>query len=240
MFAAASGARLGVASKVLVVEDDQGLIGELEEALRSEGYDVVVAHDGVEALRAAQAEGPDLVILDPMLAWLGGARVRQRPRGGAATGEPFIVMSPKAEQQERVLPRCSDLGGHLKRSVDTQGLLTRIKALQQRTRPKKSTILRAGALEVDLERWTVTVAGKTATLTPKEFGLLRMLMNANGRVLSRTVLWEVVWEHGRELQFGSRAVDVHIGRLRQKLGPAGAYILTVRDVGYRFAAAEPH
>jgi DNA-binding response OmpR family regulator len=231
---------LAVASKVLVVEDDQGLIGELEDALRSEGYDVVVAHDGVEALRVAQTEEPDLVILDPMLAWLGGARVRQRPRGGAVTGEPFIVMSPKSQQQERILPTCADVGGHLKRSVDAQGLLTRIKALQQRARPKKPAILREGVLEIDLERWTVTVGGKTATLTPKEFGLLRMLMNAKGRVLSRAVLWEIVWEHGRELQFGSRAVDVHIGRLRQKLGPAGAYIVTVRDVGYRFAVAEPH
>lgn len=231
-----------MASKVLVVEDDQGLIGELEETLRGEGFDVVVAHDGVEALKAAQAEEPDLVILDPMLAWLGGERVRQRPRAGqtAKTGEPFIVLSPKTAQHERVLPLCADVGGQVRRSLDRQGLLTRIRALQQRPRPAKRAVLRAGALELDLERWTTSVGGKAVMLTPKEFGLLRMLMSANGRVLSRSMLWEIVWEHGRELQFGSRAVDVHIARLRQKLGTAGACIVTVRDVGYRFAAPEAH
>jgi DNA-binding response OmpR family regulator len=224
-------------SKVLVVEDDRAVIHELAEALTGEGFEVVVAHDGVEALRAVQVEHPDLVILDPMLAWLGGARVREAPRPGSApTGEPFIVLSARSEQQERVLP----LPGADAKALDTKTLLARIKVLQQRVASKRApATLRAGVLELDLERWTVAVSGEQLALTAKEFGVLRLLMSANGRVLSRSALWDIVSEHGKEMQFGSRAVDVHIGRLRQKLGPAGAYIVTVRDVGYRLVVAEP-
>jgi DNA-binding response OmpR family regulator len=89
-------------------------------------------------------------------------------------------------------------------------------------------------VEMDLESWAVTVKGRPVTLTAKEFGLLRMLLNARGRVLTRDMLRDAVWEHGGEHTYNSRTVDVHIGRLRRKLGLAGRYIMTVRGVGYRF------
>jgi DNA-binding response OmpR family regulator len=225
-----------VASKILIVAKNPGVTEVLETVLQGEGYDVVIAHDGIHALNVVQMESPDLVILDPDLAWLGGARVRQKPRPESPTpGEPLIVLSPKTEACERILPLPA---GHDNATAgyDIDTLLERIKALQKRAAGavRSTGILRAGVLEMDSERWTVSVEGEPVTLTAKEFGLLRMLLNASGRVLTRNLLREIVWGYGKHHQFDSRTVDVHIGRLRRKLGPAGHYICTVRDVGYRF------
>jgi DNA-binding response OmpR family regulator len=229
-----------VAPKALIVGTDRSLIHALEAALEGEGFDVVAAHNGVEALRAMQSERPDLVILDPMLAWLGGERVRQTPRPASrTTGPPIIVLSPKTEESERIAPL--DAGGDdsVTEFFDMKELLAHVKALQQRSASVgRAGILRAGVMEMDLERWTVSVEGKAVALTAREFGLLRMLVKAKGRVLTRGVLWEIVWERGMAHGLDSRTVDVHIGRLRRKLGPAGRYIVTVRGVGYRFSIAQ--
>lgn len=225
-----------MASKILIVAKNPGVTQVLETALQGEGYDVVIAHDGIHALNVVQMERPDLVILDPDLAWLGGARVRQKPRPGAPTpGEPLIVLSPKTEASERILPLPA---GHDNASAgyDINILLERVKVLQKRVATASAGVLRAGVLEMDPEGWIVSVEGEPVTLTAKEFGLLRMLLNARGRVLTRDMLREIVWGYGKHHQFDSRTVDVHIGRLRRKLGPAGHYISTVRDVGYRFNA----
>jgi DNA-binding response OmpR family regulator len=224
-----------VASKILIVEENRSVIQVLEAALKGEGFEVVVAHDGIQALKAVQAERPDLVILDPTLAWLGGERVRQKPRPESPTsGEPFIVLSSKTEATERILPGRAGRDAAAARSLDVNALLARVKELQSRSgSAPPAGILRAGVLEMDLEGWTVSVEGEPVMLTAKEFGLLRMLLNAKGRVLTRDILREIVWDHGQH-QSDSRAVDVHIGRMRRKLGSAGCYIVTVRGVGYRF------
>lgn len=221
-----------MASKALIVEIDQhGLIHALETPLRDEGFEVMIAHNGVDALRIMHRERPDIVILDPELAWLGGERIRQAPRAGTPGGAPIIVLSPRTEDSERI-PPSQDVAEDAV-SIDTGEVLSHIRALQRRAESAEhKEILRAGVLEMDLERWTVSVEGRSVMLTAKEFGVLRMLLNAKGRVLTRGVLQETVWKHAG---LDSRTVDVHIGRLRRKLGPAGNYILTVRGVGYRFS-----
>lgn len=221
-----------MASKALIVEIDQrGLIHALEAPLKDEGYEVMIAHNGVDALRIMHRERPDIVILDPELAWLGGERIRQSPRAGAPGGAPIIVLSPRTEDSERIPPAQDTAQDAI--SIDTGEVLTHIRALQRRAESAEhKEILRAGVLEMDLERWTVSVEGRPVMLTAKEFGVLRMLLNAKGRVLTRGVLQETVWKHAG---LDSRTVDVHIGRLRRKLGPAGNYVLTVRGVGYRFS-----
>jgi len=226
-----------VASRVLIVEADRDLIRTLEAELRSGGFEVVVARNGVEALRAMQAERPDFVILDPTLAWLGGERIRHAPRPGSrVTGPPIIVLHAGTEESERIPPLGVAAENSVTRLFDSKEVLRHVKALQQRSASASGGgILRAGVMEMDLERWTVAVQGRIVTLTAKEFGLLRMLFHARGRVLTRDALREVAWQGGREHGFDSRTLDVHIGRLRRKLGPAGRYILTVRGVGYRFA-----
>jgi DNA-binding response OmpR family regulator len=227
-------------SKILIVEADQKLSRALETALTGEGFEVVIAHSGVEALRAVQREKPDEIILDPMLAWLGGTRVRQAARPGTPDrGEPIIVLSLKTNESRRVLPLPLYAATHESDNqfFDMSELLTSVKALQQRSVSAATEgILCAGIVEMNLESWAVTVRGQPVTLTAKEFGLLRMLLNARGRVLTREMLREVVWEHGSGHGYNSRTVDVHIGRLRRKLGLAGRYIVTVRGVGYRFNA----
>ncbi len=225
-----------MASKALIVEADHGVIHVLESVLKNEGYEVVVTRNGIEALRAMQREQPDIVLLDPMLAWLGGARVRQNPRPGPPfAGAPIIVLDPRTDESERILPLHAGVGDSMTRLFDAKDVLVHIRALQQRAKSATpATVLRAGVMEIDLERWTVSVEGRPVTLTAKEFGLLRMLLNAKGRVLTRAVLRDIVWERGKVHEFDSRTVDVHVGRLRRKLGPAGGYIITVRGVGYRF------
>jgi DNA-binding response OmpR family regulator len=223
-----------VASKALIVEIDQrGLIHALETPLKDEGYEVMIAHNGVDALRIMHRERPDIVILDPELAWLGGERIRQAPRAGSPAGSPIIVLSPGTEESERIPPAEDHPEDPGAVSIDTGEVLSHIRALQRRAESAEhKEILRAGVLEMDLERWTVTVEGRPVMLTAKEFGVLRMLLNAKGRVLTRGVLQETVWKHAG---LDSRTVDVHIGRLRRKLGSAGNYVLTVRGVGYRFS-----
>jgi DNA-binding response OmpR family regulator len=224
-------------SKILIVEADQSLSQALEAALTGEGFEVVIARNGIEALRAVQREKPDEVILDPMLAWLGGTRVRQAARAGAPDrGEPMIVLSLKTNESRRVLPLPSYSSKQDAENpfFDMEELLAGVKAMQKREASPQAGVLKVGVVEMDLESWAVTVKGQPAALTAKEFGLLRMLLNARGRVLTRDMLREVVWEHGSGHSYNSRTVDVHIGRLRRKLGLAGRYLVTVRGVGYRF------
>jgi DNA-binding response OmpR family regulator len=227
-------------SKILIVEADQGLTRALETALAGEGYEVVIARNGVEALQAVQKEQPDEVILDPTMAWLGGSRVRQAARPGTSDrGEPIILLSLRTNESRRVLPlpryARTGTGETTMQFFDIDELLNSVRALQKRALTvAPAGILRAGMVEMNLETWAVTVKGRPITLTAKEFGLLRMLLNARERVLTREMLREVVWEHGSGHAYNSRTVDVHIGRLRRKLGIAGRYIMTVRGVGYRF------
>jgi DNA-binding response OmpR family regulator len=227
-------------SKILIVEADRNLTQALEAALAGEGFEVVVAHNGVEALRAVQREKPDEVILDPMLAWLGGTRVRQAERPGTpGRGEPIILLSLRTNESRRVLPLplFAQDSANANQFFDIDELLTNVKALQQRSSTAvPAGILRAGVVEMNLESWAVFVKGQPVTLTAKEFGLLRMLLSAKERVLTREMLREVVWDEDRH-RYNSRTVDVHIGRLRRKLGLAGRYIVTVRGVGYRFNSA---
>src|SRR5688572_8056692 len=171
-------------SKILIVEADRSLTQALETALTGEGFEVVIAHNGVEALRAVQREKPDEIILDPMLAWLGGTRVRQEARPGSPDrGEPIIVLSLKTNESRRILPlplyAATRDSANANQFFDIDELLTSVKALQQRSSTAAPAgILRAGVVEMNLESWAVTVKGQPVTLTAKEFGLLRMLLSA--------------------------------------------------------------
>lgn len=215
-------------SKALIVETDATAINILETQLRDEGFDVVVAHDGVEALRAMRNDRPDVVILNPALIWLGEEEDHPAKPGEQAPGLPVIVWNKGAGDRQVQAP----LG------FNAREVVAQVKALQRRLAPDGSgAVLRAGVLEIDLERWTVSVEGRPVALTAKEFALLQMLINAKGRVLTREMLHEMVW---RRDGYGSRTVDVHVGRLRRKLGPAGRYIITVRGVGYRFGITVVH
>jgi two-component system, OmpR family, phosphate regulon response regulator PhoB len=216
-------------SKILIVEDDQRLIHAMETALKGEGFEVAVAHDGIEALKAMQVERPDLVIVNTALPWLGGG-LRQESRSPFQGGGPAVIALDAGKSSDDTRTPKGEADDYLIKPFHAKELLARVKALQHRT---SVGILRTGPIEMDLLHNTVRVAAKDVNLTGKEFHLLRRLLEARGRVLTRHVLRETVWEHEFGHRFDTRTVDVHVGRLRRKLGPAGRYIITVRGMGYR-------
>jgi DNA-binding response OmpR family regulator len=215
-------------SKVLIVDDDQRLILALETALKGEGFEVAIAHDGIEALKAMQVERPDLVIVNTALPWLGSGPLRQESRSPFQGGGPAVIALEAGKASNDT--RAAKADDYVAKPFHAKELLARVKALQHRT---SVGILRTGPIEMDLLHNTVRIAGKDVNLTGKEFNLLRRLLEARGRVLTRHVLRETVWEHEFGHRFDTRTVDVHVGRLRRKLGPGGRYIITVRGVGYR-------
>ena len=211
--------------KILVVEDEPRLI-QFVAPLKAEGFEVSVAHDGVEALRAIRTERPDLVILDPELPWA-DERVpaaSERPNGHL-NGLAVIVTGGAS----RATKAAAD--DYLARPFRPRDLVARIRQLQ--TRKMSAHVLRAGPIEVDRSRWAVTVEGRPAALTATEFRLLWRLLEAKGHVVSREALQGVWGAQGRAHGLETRTVDVHVGRLRRKLGAGARWIITERGVGYR-------
>jgi two-component system phosphate regulon response regulator PhoB len=212
------------AAKALVVETDPQLIGLLEPALRREGYEVLFARDGIEALRIVRVERPDLVILDIMLTWLGASRAAHH-----AAGPAIIALRPPANAANAT-PDGAD--AYVTKPVQLDELLARVRHVRRRS--ASVGVLQAGPVVMDLLHWSVRVDDVPVVLAAKEFRLLRKLLEANGRVLTRDTLLESVWGHDGAQRVETRTLDVHVGRLRRKLGAAGRFIVTVRGLGYRF------
>lgn len=225
-----------MSTKVLIVEDEQDIVDLLQYHLEREGFRVVAASDGLGALRAMAEEKPDLVILDLMLPGLDGLEVCRRLRRDPSTVRlPILMLTAKGEEVDKIVGLELGADDYVTKPFSPREVVARVKALLRRsTEPEVKEIFRFGALEVDVGRHTVTVRGETVALTSKEFELLRALITAKGRVLSRDFLLEKVWGYERAFEVESRTVDVHIRRLRQKLKSEAKRILTVKNVGYRF------
>lgn len=228
--------RFQARSRILLIEHEQNLTELLEVALTEEGFEVVLANDSSEILKTIHDEQPNIIILDRMIPKQGGMAVCQKIRADSSISDvPIIIISNNNDEiTERI--KALDLGAddYITTPVDIKELLARIKSLQRRIDPSKSAqILRNSSIVVDLDRWTASVEGKNLMLTSKEFSLLRELLEAKGRVLTRDALLERIWGHEKELNLTTRTVDIHLSRLRRKLGPARNQILTIRNVGYR-------
>ena len=232
-------ARDKVAMKVLVAEHDEELNGTIESILKQEGFEVIRATDGNAALKVIQDEKPEFIILDRMIPPMGGIRICRWLRLEPSIAEtPVIMLSAKEDVSERILALDAGADDYMVRPFDMEELMARIKALQRRHPAGKTPrILRAGDIEMNLDRWVVTISGAPVNLTVKEYRLLQELLEAKGRVLSRDTLLERVWGHEKGLDIHTRTVDVHMSRLRSKLGPSGNHIITVRNIGYRIDIA---
>ncbi|MBI5211497.1 MAG: response regulator transcription factor [Elusimicrobia bacterium] len=219
--------------KVLIVEDERALAKVLRFNLEREGYAVASAEDGEAGLEAFAAEKPDLVILDLMLPKLDGFEFCKAVRKGSRT--PILMLTARKEEVDRVLGLELGADDYVTKPFSVREVLARVKAILRRTRAPSGGggPVRAGALEVDLERYEVTVAGKTAVLSTKEFELLRCLLAAEGKALSRDEIMEKVWGYDRALEIDTRTVDQHVARLRDKLGDEARRVVTVKNVGYR-------
>ena len=223
-------------AKILVVEDDKDIVKLVRYHLEKAGFRVASASDGLEALRAVLQERPDLVILDLMLPGLEGLEVCRRLRRDPSTARlPIIMLTAKVEEVDKIVGLELGADDYVTKPFSPRELVARVKALLRRSgEPEVAEVFRFGSLEVDIGRYTATVNGEAVVLTSKEFDLLKALIAAKGRTLSRDYLLDRVWGYERAMEVESRTVDVHIRRLRQKLGPEGRRILTIKNVGYRF------
>jgi len=224
-----------VSHKLLVVDDEQAITDLLEYNLRRNGYWVVVAHDGRQALRLAQAEQPDLVILDLMLPGLDGldvCRALQR-----ASPVPIIMLTARDEEVDRVVGLELGADDYVTKPFSVRELMARVKAVLRRVASGETgavAVHRVGPLEIDTLSREARLETTPLPLTQLEFDLLETLARHAGQVLSREQLLDQVW--GYDYYGDARAVDSAIKRLRAKLRQASgdpSIISTVRGIGYR-------
>jgi phosphate regulon transcriptional regulator PhoB len=225
-----------MAQRVLIVEDEPDILSLLVFHLEREGYQVTQSRTGPEGLRLAGASPPDLVLLDLMLPGMDGLEVCRRLRQDPATRSlPIVMLTARGDEVDRVLGLELGADDYVVKPFSPRELVARIRAVLRRARPDPATrALVLGRLAIDFSGHRVTVDGKPVGLTRKEFDLLRALTEARGRVLSREYLLDHVWGYTAAGEIESRTVDVHVRRLRQKLGAEGQRIGTVTGVGYRF------
>ena len=228
-----------MAQSILVVDDEPDIRRLVVLHLEREGFRCRTAGTGPDALREAKAAVPDLVVLDLMLPGLDGLEVCRRLRSEASTaGVPIIMLTAKADEVDRVVGLEVGADDYVVKPFSPKELVARVRAVLRRARPTEGAapVLSAGPLTLDVARHLVTLQGRPLTLTPKEFDLLHALLESAGRVLSREHLLNRVWGYARAGEIESRTVDVHVRRLRAKLGDLGRRIATVKSVGYRFEA----
>ncbi len=229
-----------MASRVLVVEDEPDIRDLLVFHLERDGFQVTKCKSGPEALRLVRATRPDLVLLDLMLPDMDGLEVCRRLRQDPTTQSvPIVMLTARDDEVDRVLGLELGADDYVVKPFSPRELVARIRAVLRRARPIAGTApVTVGHLSVDAAAHAVTVDGVTVSLTRKEFDLLRALVEARGRVLSREFLLDHVWGYTAAGEIESRTVDVHVRRLRQKLGAEGRRIGTVTGVGYRLETEE--
>jgi two-component system, OmpR family, alkaline phosphatase synthesis response regulator PhoP len=232
---------------IMIVEDEEDIVRLLTFHLEKEGFRVVSAGSGSEALKLAFEEPPDLFILDIMLPELDGLEVCRRLRANALTASaPVMILSARKEELDKVLGLELGADDYMVKPFSIRELVARVRAMLRRldhsavkaagSETLSEEVLVKGTLKLYPERHRVTVDGSERSLTHKEFLLLQLLMTNSGKVLTRELLLDKVW--GYEVEIDTRTVDVHVRYLRQKIesDPASPrYIETVRGVGYRFA-----
>ena len=219
--------------RIYCVEDDENIRELVLYALSSSGYQGVGFEEGEGFLAAVAKEPPDLALLDIMLPGISGLDLLGRLRQDPATARlPVIMLTAKTSEYDRVMGLDSGADDYSSKPFGVMELLSRIRAVLRRVeKPPLSPVLTAGPLAVDTGRRTVTDGERDIALTFKEFELLCCLIRNRGLVLTREKLLETVW--GFDFEGESRTVDMHIKSLRQKLGPLGEMIQTVRGVGYK-------
>ena len=225
-------------NKILVVEDDLNLLRTLKYNLQREGYKVIAAIDGAEALATARREKPELIILDVMLPKMNGFEVCRVLRKDMTV--PILMLTAKTEETDKIVGLEIGADDYMTKPFSMRELLARVRAMLRRARmaepeaADKKSLLKVDDLEIDLARHRATLRGTTLELTPKEFDLLAFLAGNKGFVFNREQLLERVW--GYDYAGDTRTVDVHIRWLRQKIEPnpqKPRYLVTIRGTGYK-------
>ena len=230
------------AARILLVDDEQAVQKLLSYPLRKEGYDVVAAHDGREALDRFAEQRFDLVVLDLMLPKLDGIEVCRRLRSRSQV--PIIMLTAKDDEIDKVVGLEMGADDYITKPFSVREFRSRVKAALRRTEMLRTRAaggepILAGELRIDFERRQVTVDDRSVRLTYVEFEVLAALATSPGRVHTREMLLEQIW--GDSGYRDPRTIDVHIRHLREKLEPDPKhpeYLFTVRGVGYRFRDPE--
>ena len=218
---------------ILAVDDEQHILELLEFNLTASGFDFISALDGPKALAIAAAEHPNLILLDLMLPGIDGGEVCRRLKSAPNTADiPIVVISAKGDDVDKVIALELGADDYITKPFSVSELIARIKAILRRSNQNSlRTTITVGNITVNTETYEAFHNGEKLRLTLKEFELLKLLAQANGRVQSRDSILDRVW--GYEFYGETRTVDVHIRHLRMKLGEDGDYIQTIRGVGYK-------
>ena len=220
--------------RVLIVEDDEDIAQLLAHSVRKAGFDAAVMLSGAGVLARVRDSPPDLLLLDVMLPGLDGRDICRALRADPQIqAVPVIMITARADEAERVAGLELGADDYITKPFSPREVVARVRAVLRRTAaaPPAAASLTFGDLQVDLERHVVTTAGTEVRLTAKEFLLLRYFLEHRGRVLSRDLLLSDVW--GYRYTGGTRTVDVHVRRLREKLPMLADAIITVPQFGYK-------
>lgn len=227
--------------KILIVEDEKDIIKMLDYNLKKEGFKVIDARDGEDALDLAVREHPDLILLDLMLPGINGLDVCKSLKKENKTARiPIIMLTAKSQETDKIVGLELGADDYVTKPFSPRELIARIKAVLRRATEKEKLpeVFQTGDLKIDFAKISVNVKDKLVELTSKEFELLKILLKAKGRVLSRDYLLDTIWGYDHAMEIQTRTVDVHIRTLRKKLKSAAKMIITVKNYGYRFEEEE--
>ncbi|HET7747004.1 MAG TPA: response regulator transcription factor [Vicinamibacteria bacterium] len=223
-------------SRILIVEDEPDMVLGLKDNFEFEGYEVVTATDGESGLERARTVKPDLVVLDIMLPRMSGLEVCKALRG-EGFDKPIIMLTARGQEIDKVVGLELGADDYVTKPFSIRELLARVRAILRRTEGAKKRLqrYRFADIELDFELYRAKKGGEALDLSPREFELLRYLIERKGETVSRDKLLEDVW--GYESYPSTRTVDTHIAKLRAKIGDSGSepkYILTIHGTGYKF------
>jgi two-component system alkaline phosphatase synthesis response regulator PhoP len=223
------------AAKILVVDDEPDILEFLRYNLEKEGYEVATASNGEDGIALAEKEHPDLIILDIMMPKLDGVEVCRQLRSKPQFDRTVITFLTAREEDYSQIAAL-DVGGddYITKPIRPRVFLSRVKALLRRSERidevEGEDIINVGGLVIDRERVSVNKDGEVIALAKKEFELLQLLVSKPGKVFSREEIFNKVW--GTDVIVGNRTIDVHIRKLREKIGDH--YIKTIKGIGYKF------
>jgi two-component system phosphate regulon response regulator PhoB len=229
----------GTPARILVVDDEPEIVALVAYHLTRAGYQLSTAGTGPDAVRMAREERPALVVLDLMLPGMSGYDVLEVLRRDAVTNDvPVLMLTARRDEEDRVRGLALGADDYVTKPFSPRELVLRVGAILRRAKGESAThVTVVGPIRIDRDRHEVSVDGEPAELTPIEYKLLTLLAQRRGRLQDRAELLEQVWDASPDVQ--TRTVDMHVQRLRAKLGRAGDLIETVRGFGYRIRGDAP-
>lgn len=220
-----------MAVKILIADDEEDILQFLSYNLKKEGYEVITAKNGADALKLAKKENPDLIVLDIMMPVMDGMETCKELRELPETKDKLIVfLTARSEDYSQIAGFENGADDYITKPIKPKLFISRIKALLRRAQTTETnTIIEFGNIKIDKEKHQVIKNGEVLELPKKEFMLLELLASKPGKVFSREIILEKVW--GEDVIVGERTIDVHIRKIREKIGED--YIKTVKGLGYK-------